>query len=144
MKYLLKFFHLPFAEKKIFFHALYLLARYRILLFWTPIKDLFDHVHSLSHNILPTPGAISPARMARLIQVTSHLVPGSTCLSNALAGQILFAGHGHKTQLHIGVARDEHNTLEAHAWLSLDGTILMGNLPDLSRFTELPPLPTTR
>jgi hypothetical protein len=143
MIYLLKFFQLPFAEKILFFQACHLLTIYRIHLLVTPVQDLFYQVQSRSRNIPLTPSSIPPVRMSRLIQIASHFVPGSTCLSNALAGQLLFAGHGYKTQLHIGVARNEQNILEAHAWLSLNGTILIGNLPDLSRFTELPPLPAT-
>ncbi|MBU1139564.1 MAG: lasso peptide biosynthesis B2 protein, partial [Proteobacteria bacterium] len=76
------------------------------------------------------------------IRIASHFIPGSTCLSNALAGQILFSSYGHKTRLHIGVARDQENTLEAHAWLSLEGATIVGGLPDLDRYKELPSLPT--
>lgn len=143
MKQLLKFLRLPVAEKKLFFHALYLLTVYRVRLRTIPIQKLFYRVQSLSQTNLPaSPGPVSPARMARLIRIASHFIPGSTCLSNALAAQILFSSYGHKTKLHIGVARDQKNTFEAHAWLSLEGAIIIGSLRDLDRYQELPSLPT--
>jgi len=143
MKNLLKFFHLPFAEKKLFFHALYLLVVYRIRLQMSPIQDLFLRVQSHSQTTLPTiSGPVSPVRIARLIRIASHFILRSTCLSEALAGQVLFASYGYKTNLHIGVAKDaENSSFEAHAWLSFEGKILIGGIPDLLRFKELSSFP---
>jgi transglutaminase superfamily protein len=142
MKNLFKFFHLSFAEKKVFFHALYLLVVYRIRLKISPIQDLFYRVQSNSRTIVPTiSDPVSPGRIARLIAIASHFIPRSTCLSEALAGQILFASYGYKTRLHIGVAKDVENSFEAHAWLSFEEKILIGGLPDLQRFKELSTFP---
>lgn len=75
--------------------------------------------------------------MARLIAVANSLVPFSTCLSQAFAGQILFALHGMRTTFHIGVVAKSGNNFEAHAWLCLDGKIILGYLPNIKRFREL-------
>ncbi len=137
---LLKFLRLPGREKALFLNALYLLAVYRIRLKVTSIDKLFNHVQRLSsEKYVVNPSPVPPQRIARLLSVAALFIPHSTCLSKALAGQILFAGHGYKTRLHIGVAHDAQKNFEAHAWLSLDGTVLIGQLPDLARYREFPP-----
>ena len=74
------------------------------------------------------------------MQIGAKFVPFSTCLSNALAGQILFATCHHPTTLHIGVRNTPDAGFEAHAWLTLNSTILLGHLPDLDSYKELPPI----
>lgn len=138
---LFKFFRSPGREKVLFFYAVYLLATYRVRLRVTPTQNLFSRVQRLSRDrYVPEPGPVPPQRIARLLNVAALFIPYSTCLSKALAGQILFAGHGYKTRLHIGVANDAQKKFEAHAWLSLDGTILIGRIPDLERYREFPSL----
>lgn len=138
---LLKLFRLPGREKVFFGHALHLLAAYRIRLQLSSTQQLFDRVQRLSHErYAPEPSPIPPQRLAKLLNIAASCIPCSTCLSKALAGQILFAGHGHKTKLHIGVANNAQQKFEAHAWLSLDDTILIGHLPDLERYHEFPSL----
>ncbi len=83
---------------------------------------------------------IAPERLSRLIIGASRLIPFTTCLSQTLAGKILFAENGYDTELHIGVNNDTSVGFEAHAWLSLDGSIILGHLPDLNRYKEFPQL----
>ena len=61
-----------------------------------------------------------------------------------MAGQRFLTGCGYLPTLHIGVAREKGENLEAHAWLSLDGRIIVGNVPDLDRYRELPPFQAGR
>lgn len=136
---LFKFLALPGREKALFCFALYLLAAYRIRLQVTSTQQLFNRVQRLSRErYAPESSPVPSQRIARLLNVAASFTPYSTCLSKALAGQILFAVNGHKTRLHIGVATDAQQKFEAHAWLSLDDTILIGHLPDLERYREFP------
>jgi hypothetical protein len=68
------------------------------------------------------------------------VVPGTTCLANALAGQRLFAAHGYPTKIHVGVAKDRQDGFQAHAWLTLADEIVVGHLPDMGKYRELPDL----
>jgi hypothetical protein len=81
-------------------------------------------------------------RVARAMRLTSRLVPGATCLTQALAAQILLGQRGYHLQLRIGVAKDGGGRLEAHAWLESQGMVVIGQSADPSRFTPLPPLDT--
>lgn len=75
------------------------------------------------------------------VERAAHYLPlRSTCLTKALAAQVLLDWHGLESQLHIGVAKSAEDDLEAHAWLESEGTILIGDLDDLSRYTRLPQL----
>jgi len=141
----LKFFHLTGAEKLIFCRAVYLLFYYRIALGRQHFQTLVDR---LSH-----PSPTGPVRnsepipvdtLVQLLAAACRIVPFTTCLSRAMAGQRLLTGCGYFSKLHIGVARKKGENLEAHAWLSLNGQIILGNVPDLDRYRELPPFQADR
>lgn len=136
---LFSFIKLSQAEKVFFLRALLLLSVYRIRLQTSSLEDLIKLVQKKSKSPHTRKGHTLPLHQAsKLIQVAVSLVPFSTCLSNALAGQILFTTHQHATRLHIGVRNTPSTGFEAHAWLTLDGTILLGHLPDLKTYKELP------
>lgn len=138
---LFSFIRLTGSEKFFFLHALLLLCKYRIRLQTTSIEQLVKLVQEESHSHKNrNKPALSLHRVSRLIHAAAKLVPFSTCLSNALAGQVLFAANHHQTKLHIGVRNTPDKGFEAHAWLTLDGAILLGSLPDLKTYKELPPI----
>jgi hypothetical protein len=69
----------------------------------------------------------TPEQVALALERTRRFVPfGATCLVQALAGRVLLERSGRPATLTIGVRRDQHDRLEAHAWLECGGTILIG------------------
>jgi len=74
------------------------------------------------------------------VAVASRYVPLVTCLTQALATQVLLGRCGHPASLRIGVARSERGQLQAHAWVESQGRIVFGGLKNLSHYTPLPPL----
>lgn len=83
-----------------------------------------------------TPDTVSPSVLAWAVNVTTRLIPRSTCLVRALAAQRLLARHGYPSTLHLGVARSSEG-LDAHAWLEYQGATLIGAAPP-GRYTPLP------
>lgn len=78
------------------------------------------------------------ARVAWAVQRAARLVPRATCLTQALAAQIMLSRHNIVSVLHVGVRRDGAGTLLAHAWLVNDGVVLLGGTPEtVSAFSEL-------
>ncbi len=71
------------------------------------------------------------------ITQAARLVPGATCIVQALAGRTLLHRNGHPAVLRLGVAREADTQLAAHAWLELNGNIVMGNLPPFASYTPL-------
>ena len=80
------------------------------------------------------------ARVIWAVTAAGRFVPASTCLTEALATQVLLSQCGQPACLRIGVAKDEGGRLEAHAWVESQGRIVIGSVANLSRFTLLPPL----
>ena len=86
---------------------------------------------------------VDPASMNRAVwavELASRYVPRATCLTQALAAQVLLARRGCPARLTIGVAKSQEEQIEAHAWIESHGQILIGDIKDLSRYTPLPPL----
>ena len=76
-------------------------------------------------------------RIAWAVRAASKGVPHATCLTQALAAQVLFVRHQYAVDLRIGVAKGEAGGLEAHAWLEHGGRVVVGNVRDLKRYTLL-------
>lgn len=56
----------------------------------------------------------------------SRFVPQATCLTQALAAQIMLAQVGIGSNLVLGVIKKESDLLEAHSWLEANGRVLVG------------------
>jgi hypothetical protein len=67
-----------------------------------------------------------PERIAWAVRVTSQYVPKATCLAQALATQVLLAQGGKYSEISIGVAKGEKSPLEAHAWVEMNDSVLIG------------------
>lgn len=68
---------------------------------------------------------IELSRLTWAVNVTSHNVFRSTCLTKALTAQILMEQYGYHPLLRIGVMKDEE--FEAHAWLEYEGEVVLGD-----------------
>jgi len=75
-------------------------------------------------------------RIIWAVVTASRYIPKATCLTQALAGQVLLARYGYESNLHLGVQNDAGGTLGAHAWLEREGQVVIGGL-GLSGFTPL-------
>lgn len=74
------------------------------------------------------------------VPAASRRVPGATCLVKALAGRLAIARCGRSAEIRIGVLPDG-DTLIAHAWLELDGRVVIGGEASPKRYSVLPGLP---
>jgi hypothetical protein len=81
--------------------------------------------------------AAQTAQIVRFVPTLSRLIPGASCLTQALAAQILLRRRGYVTELRLGVGRDAAGRFAAHAWLERDGRIVIGAAP-VAQFTPLP------
>ena len=66
----------------------------------------------------------------------SRFVPRATCLTQALALHILLRRRRLESIIHIGVAKNEGEPLESHAWVESGGRVVIGNV-NLPRFTPM-------
>lgn len=134
MRRLLKWWRLPGAERAAVLHALALLWVLRLGLWLLPFRSV--QRWALTRAPAARRG-LPPPRLAWAVLAASRAVPRATCLTQALAGQALLAHHGHRSQVHLGVAHGPGRAFEAHAWLTCGGRVLLG-AAEAGRFKPLP------
>jgi hypothetical protein len=85
----------------------------------------------------PRQGRHPIGRILWAIDVANRYVPGTSCLSLAVAGRTMLNREGYPAQIHIGVAKDHGCSLAAHAWVESGGKILIGGNDSTSLFAPL-------
>lgn len=127
------------VERRLALRALALVAGFRLALWTLPAKRVL--------GFAPRPraarGGVAPERVAWLVRAAARRVPGASCLTRALAARWLLAEASLRPTLRFGHRRDERGRFAAHAWLELDGRVLVGGDEDLSRYHRFdgPPAP---
>ena len=114
----------------------------RLGLWLLPFRTLRRRLDSLPR---PSGRAQTPAqrlvnRAVWGVTTSSRCIPAATCLTQALAARLLLSWWGCPAELRIGVLKDDHQTLQAHAWVERDGLIVIGGSDSPLRYTPLPPL----
>ena len=81
-----------------------------------------------------------PARITWAVKGAARLLNGRTCLTEALAADVMLCRRGHQSLLRIGVKKRNGGAapLEAHAWVESDGLIVAGELATLDEYLPLP------
>ena len=69
----------------------------------------------------------------------ASVVPLRNCLRDALAADVMLARRGFQPTLRFGIRKPDGNrlTLDAHAWLECDGSIVAGRLESLDEYLVL-------
>jgi Transglutaminase-like superfamily len=142
MKRLREFWSLPPSYRRLLITSLLLLGIVRMGLWLLPFQTLR---RLLAHTTREVAGAwggdqASINQVARAVTVASRYIPAASCLTQALATQVLLSQRGHQASLRIGVARSYVGEFQAHAWVECQGKIVIGGAQALSRFTSFPPL----
>ena len=137
-----KLIHLPRAEKRLLVEAIFTVGAIRVGLWLLPFRTLRRLLKSINRKNLEMQGEdlaqIEKAVWA--VGAVSRYVPMATCLTQALAAQILLSRRGCPVRLHIGVAKSQKGRLEAHAWVESQGQVIIGGSKDLPLYTVLPSL----
>jgi hypothetical protein len=123
------------SEKRQALVTILLMASVRLALWTVPfrvLKRISDPDGLSSRLRLPV---FSQDQVAWAIRLASRYVPGASCLTQALTARILLNASGHPNNLHIGVARE--TGFEAHAWIELEGRILIGGAEKSARFAKI-------
>lgn len=141
MRRLRRFFELSPVRRRLLLETTLLLVTSRTVLAVGSIHTtgrVLDRIVPVLDRLLDGP-TTALADLTWALETADRLVPGTgTCLQVALVGDHLLATHGYDATLRIGVATDERGQFEAHAWLERDERVVVGDLPDISRFRPLP------
>jgi hypothetical protein len=121
------------AEVALLLHALLVVARIRIALLWRPWRLVLAHVAPPDTASSDRFGA---ERLEWAVRTAGRVVPGATCLTQALALSHLLSRSGHASIVQIGVT-NEGGQFAAHAWVECHGAPLLGSVADLTRYSRL-------
>jgi Transglutaminase-like superfamily len=126
MRRLRKFVALPAAERALMVRALATVVVVRVGLSLLPFGRLRAAVdrHSLTQRRAARGG--DPGRIGWAVRAVSGIVPGASCLTQALAAQLLLAQAGQPSELHLGVKRSPEQGLAAHAWVTSGEVVVVG------------------
>ena len=128
-----KFWELPRREKLLLAEAAVFVAASRVAL-WCRRRE-----NSWRPLGIPmwTVGGVDAERVAWAVSVTAARIREASCLTQAMAGREMLERRGVASEIRIGVAVE--NGFQAHAWLVVDGRILLGGSEGI--YTTLGRLP---
>jgi hypothetical protein len=122
-----KLFSLSVSDVPLLGRALAVVLAVRLCLWLVPSRVLLRYVSRRVARAVPI--AEVDARVLRIgwaVRAAALRVPQATCLTRALAVQLLLAREGYASTLRIGVARQEQGEFAAHAWVEIGGCALVG------------------
>jgi len=132
----IKVFLLPPAEIKLVILTLYWLIRIHLLMKRRVFKQVLEQIKVWSPTVSHSLKSTEPERICWIVEHSADALTSSfTCLPRALTGFIIFRKQGFDVSLRIGMRRIIPKApMEAHAWLEIDGKIIMGYLPGMKKF----------
>jgi hypothetical protein len=139
MKRLRRFLRLQSNERWLLIKAALLLEGIKLAMRLIPFKVLRRLADRAGRTFVGRRSRTNlPAQtVAWAVETVSQNTPGEkTCLTQALAAQVLLTRRGYSSLLHIGVVKDENGELLAHAWVECQNEIVVGGY-ELERYTLL-------
>lgn len=114
----------------------------RVALWVFPFQKVYQWtIHFREGGIGDRPlDAKSVYKVVWAVSAAARRVPRATCLTQALATQIMLGRRGHRASLQLGIMKSEAGKMDAHAWLERNGKVLIGEDERFGRWTRLPPL----
>lgn len=121
MRRLKRFIQLAGAERRILIRVGLVVGMTRAALWFLSA----DTVRRVSARVARgTAGSVE--QLVWAVKTVSRYLPRATCLTQALAAQALLARSGFPSQVEIGVAKDDLQRLQAHAWVVCYGQVVLG------------------
>jgi hypothetical protein len=71
------------------------------------------------------------------IGAAGRVVPGSTCLAEALAAQAIMRRYGYYPVIRVGVRKSKDGDFDAHAWVESGKKIVAGGSENLANYDEI-------
>jgi hypothetical protein len=118
MRSLRSFYRRSGHEKRLVLTAFILLALVRAGLWslsFLQIRRMLQRVSPRSSLRGDTRSEVG--RLSWAVSTASRFIPRATCLVQALALQTMLRQHGIESSLNIGVAKQDGDRLNAHAWI---------------------------
>ncbi len=136
-----KFMRLSWRDKGRALEALGLVAAARLVLVALPFRTTVALTAYLDER-WPASGIGSGPQVERLsflVQRVSQVIPGASCLTQALALKWMLTRRRIGSRLRIGVAHAPGGPFKAHAWLeTASARVILGGARSSEQYTPLP------
>jgi hypothetical protein len=123
-----KFHRLPSAERWLIVEAALALGTIRLGLWLLTLRRV-RQVAAWAYrrtSFRDETDRLFPERVGWAIARVSPYIPRATCLVQALAVQFLLDRRGYSPVLRIGLARGGQKRVDGHAWVELQGEVIIG------------------
>ena len=137
MKPIAKFFALPWADKLLLSQSFALLGLVTAGIRIVSWRRTQNFMLRLGLKNARKRQRMSLDRITWAVRVAGHYVPKGNCLPQALVAQYLLRRDGYPAEFKIGVTKDEHGNVEAHAWVTSGDQEVIGGNVNLNRFALL-------
>lgn len=132
-----KFRSLSYSQQILLCVSSVLLLSSRALLSLSKLEQTRWAVARLVGALPPYTRVADPDHITWAVTCADAFLPGTqTCLANAVVGEALFAANGYPATVRLGVG-DLRDGFQAHAWIERDGTIAIGELPEIDKYRIL-------
>jgi hypothetical protein len=141
LKRFVQFLRLSSGDKNLLIRIALWLCAIRLGLWFLPFRNLCRLLNRwVLANNRQTADESSVKKVVWGVRKVSRYVPAASCLTQALVTWVFLRARGQCADLRIGVAKDAQGQLEAHAWVKIGSTIVVGKQSNHARYSELPPL----
>jgi Transglutaminase-like superfamily len=151
MKRLLEFLRLAPQNRSLLLKTYFLLTCIRLGLWLLPFEKLWKILLRLGQ--LQPQDKFAAADSNKYMQAVQKVLwavnlsckftpGGAKCLTRALTTKVLLDRWHCPSNFRIGVLKNSADQLEAHAWIEVQGIVVIGQLQNLAQYTPMPPLPT--
>jgi transglutaminase superfamily protein len=124
MRSLKRFIHLPRRRQSLLLRALFATLIVRLALRWLSLQTIQRVAKGAGRRV---PESFTSHEIIWASQAAARLIPGSKCLVRALALKALLECYGYMPRVTIGVRKEQSTRFSAHAWVTCDGEVLIGD-----------------
>jgi hypothetical protein len=130
------------SDQRLLMNALVVVCCVRLGLWLMPLGELTKIAKKIAPRFADSgrpqiPNFQLTKKVCSSVRRVSRYVPSASCLTQALATQVLLARRGQVSTLQIGVKKGDEDQLKAHAWVESNGRIIIGGTKDLGKYTVL-------
>ena len=134
-----RYFSFPVRRRKLLRQSLLVCGFLYLVLGRISLKTILSFLRSREQAPCASlKGDIEKEEILWSVRVVTKRLPGATCLLRAIAAKYLLDRHGIRSCLRIGVRKADTASLEAHAWITINGETVLGRVEDLDEYIPLP------
>lgn len=123
MNMLYRFWKISFNDKIFLIRTYFLVWIIRLMLWVFKIQTILKFSEKISST---NDKVISIDKIVWAVNSTSIYVPKASCLTRSIVAKTILERYNYKSEIKIGVAKDDEGHLNAHAWVEVANKTVIG------------------